>query len=259
MVVYHPITLQEKRTSSLEDESIDKTQYQNHVLLITLENKDEYIVDLTGAQYGQFEAVVPLKKYAQSFVAIFGEVSEFVRMYAQQAIGIDAGWYSERQTAALEMMGKRADAVVQDWEEREGTKLVDVFDQDESTMQKATASLLYKLREDLPGHSKDVQQFVRSRPAAVLGMRTAAKDSEVLRKLANMGISPDDAARINKLNKEIGVAVETCDCDGCAKGKPKETDFERQCRELIEEHMAEGGKALDTSSMTMINRQRSPR
>jgi hypothetical protein len=59
------------------DGAEDKTDYEHTVLKVKLQHNDErYILDLTGAQYGFFEPIVPASQYetlnVKTYITTFG-------------------------------------------------------------------------------------------------------------------------------------------------------------------------------------------
>ena len=56
---------------------VDTTDYAHSVIRITLKNGDKYIVDLTGAQYGWPEIVMPYEMYQQSKIRLVKEILPF--------------------------------------------------------------------------------------------------------------------------------------------------------------------------------------
>lgn len=46
----------------------DNTKYGHEVIQVTLKNNDKYALDIAGAQYGQFNIVIPWDVYVQSYV-----------------------------------------------------------------------------------------------------------------------------------------------------------------------------------------------
>lgn len=48
-------------------DSVEETRTEHWVVLVALENEEHYVIDLSGAQYRQYRAVMPHKEYAEKW------------------------------------------------------------------------------------------------------------------------------------------------------------------------------------------------
>lgn len=139
-MVHHYLTSWNKDgITGLRHERIDETNYHHQALVVTTKWGGRYIIDIAGAQYGQFEAVVPLKKYCREYVANFEKVDQFgdhcqerqraiydAARTGNYSVGSGRCTYNEVMFAGAKMGTVLAQAIEQ-WETSSATTVADVL------------------------------------------------------------------------------------------------------------------------------------
>ena len=129
------------------DPKIDATDYHHNIMKIVTRNMEVYALDMTGAQYGWTECIVPWKIYVESRVrelknaVPFGETKVWGNMNAKET----GGQYQRVHNIKV-LFAQVVDGAVMLWQ-RGNTLTTDLFRLPEQVFQKKQASLLDAVEE----------------------------------------------------------------------------------------------------------------
>ena len=126
---------------------IDATDYQHNIFRITTRNGEVYALDMTGAQYGWTECIVPWKIYADSRVREVKNVVSFggTRVWSNTEAKKMGGQHQWVHSIRM-LFAQVVDGAVMLWQ-RGNMLTTDLFRLPEQDFQKKQASLLDAVEE----------------------------------------------------------------------------------------------------------------
>ena len=133
---------------------LDTTDYKHTILRVTMKNREKYVLDMTGAQYGWYEAVTPWPVYNASRVRSFTEVLPFgsARDFLKaRAVKCGGQWQWIR--SIKDQFAEVVDRIVVRWQ-KDHISLTELLRLPEHDFQKNQASLVDAVEELLQRHKK---------------------------------------------------------------------------------------------------------
>ena len=95
----------------------DNTKYGHEVIQVTLKNGEKYVLDLAGAQYGQFTTVIPWETYLQSHVKDVIHCREFgsTRERITSPIYCNGSTHIQLKKNFNKLLSTSMDAKIKEW------------------------------------------------------------------------------------------------------------------------------------------------
>ena len=137
--------------------AIDGTDYNHTILRVTMKNGETYVLDMTGAQYGWYEAVTSWPVYNASRVRACREVLPFggTRDFCK-ARAVKSGGQRQWMRGIKEKFAETVDGAVVRWQ-KDHISLTELLRLPEHDFQKNQASLVDAVEDFLQRH-KNVQE-----------------------------------------------------------------------------------------------------
>lgn len=164
LIFFHRRSLQGDGTNRY---TVDDTDYSPHIIFTRLNNGEEYVVDISGAQFGQYRAVMPYEEYRESYIVnVEKELSyqnhlAFVLLEFNEA---SSRAWSLQERGTYELLAQQLDETIIQWKGEKGTRLRDIFQQNSVQVESFMAGLLAMLRDKLLQHANFQNLLRRIQP-----------------------------------------------------------------------------------------------
>ncbi|KAK4579896.1 hypothetical protein LTR86_000097 [Recurvomyces mirabilis] len=137
-----------------EDGNQEELIYQHQIVVLKLKNGERYVLDASGAQYGQHRAVMPYESYDQGFVKEHISTLKFGSLWAKlraaMAVKTECDAANDVRVAFVEVMIAEAMArIVKEWEVSAGSTIYEVLDEPHTSYLASSAALLDFVRSGL--------------------------------------------------------------------------------------------------------------